>query len=151
MRHKKHGKILGRKMGPRNALMRGLAIHLITNEKMITTEAKAKALRPQIEKMVTKARVSDDKNLTARRLLLSTLDDRDATEKLLSEIAPRFLKRSGGYTRIIKLPARQGDGAKMAQIEFVEGPKKKEVKKPDGNDTNDAKDRKEPVKAEVKK
>lgn len=122
MRHRKHGKILGRKVGPRKALMRILAINLITNEKMVTTEAKAKALRPQIEKMITKAR--KDNELATRRDLLATLDSRDAVNKLLDDVAPRFKKTPGGYTRIIKLPARQGDGAKMAQIEFTNIPEK---------------------------
>ena len=125
MRHRKHGKILGRKQGPKKALMRGLAINLIDNDRIITTEAKAKALRPQVEKMVTKARVEEDKALSARRELISTLDNKEAVEKLMSDIAKRFAKRPGGYTRIIKLPTRQGDGAKMAQIEFVEIPERK--------------------------
>ena len=110
-------------MGPRKALMRGLANNLITNEKMVTTEAKAKALRPHIEKMVTKSRVSKEDSLAVRRDLLSALDHEVNVAKLIDEIAPRFVKRPGGYTRIIKLPVRQGDGAKMAQIEFIEGDK----------------------------
>ena len=124
MRHRKQGKSLGRKTGPRKALLRSLAINLITNERMITTEAKAKVLRPQIEKMITKARVEKEKQLAVRRDLLSKLDNRDAVTKLLEELAPRFKKRTGGYTRIIKLTTRQGDGAKMAQIEFTEIPEK---------------------------
>jgi large subunit ribosomal protein L17 len=120
MRHRNKVKTLGRKVGPKKALLRGLAINLITHEKIVTTEAKAKTLRPQIEKMITKARVPKELTLSARRELLSALDNRIAVSKLLEDIGPRFAKRPGGYTRIIKLPIRKGDGAKMAQIEFTE-------------------------------
>lgn len=128
MRHRNKVKTLGRKVGPKKALLRGLAINLIEKERIVTTEARAKVLRPQIEKLITKARVEKEKTLAARRVLLSRLDNRTAVEKLLADIAPRFAKRTGGYTRIIKLPARQGDGAKMAQIEFTEEAPKKEKK-----------------------
>ena len=120
MRHRNKVKTISRKVGPRKALLRGLAISLITHEKIVTTEAKAKILRPQIEKIITTARVPKEESLTARRRLTAALNNRDAVSKLLQEIAPRYAKRPGGYTRIIKLSRRLGDGALMAQIEFVE-------------------------------
>lgn len=119
MRHRRKGKILSRKKDPRKALMRSLAIGLITHEKILTTEAKAKALRPFIEKMVTLSRRDTDKSLAARRRLLSVLSNRQAVSKLMSDIGPRYKSRKSGYTRIIKLSERAGDGARTAQIEFV--------------------------------
>jgi len=118
MRHRKKGKILDRKKASRVALIRQLAESLILHEKIVTTEAKAKALRPIIEKLVTRARGKE--KLAVRRTLLSKLPKQKAVKKLQEDIAPRYKERKGGYTRIIKLGAlRQGDGAKMAQIEFV--------------------------------
>ena len=119
MRHRNKTTILGRKRQPRQALLRGLVVSLITHEKIVTTEAKAKVLRPIIEKIITIARVEKNKELTARRRLLSLIHEREAVVKLLTQIAPRYLARTGGYTRIIKLSDRAGDGAAMAQIEFV--------------------------------
>ena len=150
MRHRNKVKTLGRKIGPKKALLRGLAVHLIDKEHIVTTEAKAKVLRPQIERMVTKARVTKEKSLAARRELLSTLDNRQAVAKLLDDIAPRFTKRPGGYTRIIKLPARQGDGAKMAQIEFVEEPGKAGGASPEVSAKVEAKKEAKTVKSEIK-
>lgn len=129
MRHRNTVKTLGRKTGPKKALMKGLAVQLIEHESIVTTHAKAKVLKPQIEKMVTKSRVPVDKSLAVRRELIARLGSRTAVSKLLSDIAPRFQKRPGGYTRIIKLPNRQGDGAAMAQIEFTAEPKKIEKTK----------------------
>ena len=119
MRHRKKTLILGRKHQPLKALIRNLVVSLITHEKIVTTEAKAKALRPIIEKMITASRVEPDKELVARRHLLVITNDREASKKMLTKIAPRYKNRAGGYTRIIKLQPRAGDGAAMAQIEFV--------------------------------
>ena len=84
---------------------------------MVTTEAKAKEIRPLIEKMITKAKVD---NVTNRRLIAARLfNNKDITKKLFEEIAPQFAERSGGYTRITKLPRRGHDAAKMAHISFV--------------------------------
>lgn len=96
--------------------MRSLACSLIKYEKIVTTEAKAKELRPYIEKLVTKAMTD---TLATKRLLISRLNSQIATKKLMSAIAPEFKERKGGYTRIIKLPIRKSDAAPMAQIEFV--------------------------------
>ena len=116
MRH--HSKIrkLGRTKNVRKALIRSLAEALIVNGKIKTTEAKAKELRPFIEKLVTAGKKGD---LAARRVAISRLIGVDLVHKLFAEIAPKFTDRDGGYTRVVKLPARGGDGSKMAIIEFV--------------------------------
>lgn len=93
-----------------------MAEALILNDKIKTTEAKAKELRPFIEKLVTKAKQGD---LAARRVLISRLIGVGLVKKMIDEIAPKFKDRNGGYTRVIKLPARGQDGSKMAVIEFV--------------------------------
>jgi large subunit ribosomal protein L17 len=116
MRHRKTTKKLGREAGPRKALYRGLLTNLVTHGSIMTTEAKAKAIRPQIEKLVTKASKGTDH---ARREVAKVLYTKKAVEKLMTDIAPQYKERPGGYTRIVKLGFRQGDGAKMAQIEFV--------------------------------
>ncbi len=87
------------------------------HEAINTTEAKAKALRPYAEKLITKAKKGD---LAARREVLKDIPDRDVVARLFHEIGPRFADRHGGYTRILKLGQRKGDGAPMARIELVE-------------------------------
>ncbi len=116
MRHRKKGKILDRKRESRQALLRGLATNFVLYEKIKTTEAKAKALRPVIEKYTTLAKKGD---LAARRELKKYLYTEGAVKKMIEEIGPRYQERGGGYTRIIKLGPRQGDGAEVVQIEFV--------------------------------
>ena len=96
--------------------MRDLAEALIVNGKITTSQAKAKSLRPYIEKIITKSKVS---NVATTRFLASRFS-RVLVKKLLQEIGPKFTGRNGGYTRIINLPRRPSDGAKMAIIEFVE-------------------------------
>lgn len=118
MRHRKKGKILSRKRGPRHSLIRNLAGSLIVHERVITTVSKAKAVRPIVEKMVTRARRHSGA-LADRRMLLSELPSRGAVDKLIKEIAPRYRERKGGYLRITKLETRKGDSAHLAQIEFV--------------------------------
>ncbi|PIP17211.1 MAG: 50S ribosomal protein L17 [Candidatus Portnoybacteria bacterium CG23_combo_of_CG06-09_8_20_14_all_37_13] len=103
-----------RKRDPRKALLRGLAESLILHEKIKTTEAKTKELRPYIEKLITKAK----KNTLASRRALLKLFDNNIVRKL-EEISRKYLDRQGGYTRIIKLALRGTDAAKMARIEFV--------------------------------
>ena len=93
-----------------------LAAQLFTHEKVQTTEAKAKALRPLAEHLITFAKRGD---VHARRQVLKTVTDRDVVHKLFAEIGPRFAERDGGYTRILKLGPRQGDNAPMARIELV--------------------------------
>ena len=97
-------------------MMANLATDLFMHEKLTTTEAKAKALRPIAEKLITKARNGD---LHARRVVLKTIHDKAAVAKLFEEVAPRYEGRNGGYTRITKLGPRRGDGAAEAIIELV--------------------------------
>jgi large subunit ribosomal protein L17 len=97
-------------------MLNNMASSLVRHERVVTTEAKAKELRPYVEKMITLARRGD---LHARRLVERKVRERDVTGKLFGEIGPRFSERPGGYTRIIKLGHRQGDGAEMARIELL--------------------------------
>ncbi len=116
MRHLKKGKKFNRKKGQRKALFKNLANNLIMKGKIETTEAKAKAIRPMAEKLIT---VAKKQNLAALRILLARLSKK-AAEKLYHEIAPRYKGRRGGYLRIIKSgKIRKNDGAMMAIIEFV--------------------------------
>jgi large subunit ribosomal protein L17 len=98
-------------------LLSGQAASLFTHEAITTTEAKAKALRPFAEHLITFAKRGD---VAARREVLKVVTDRDVVHKLFSEIGPRFAERNGGYTRILKLGQRPGDGAPMARIELVD-------------------------------
>lgn len=117
MRHRKKGKILDRKRDQRKALLKNLASSLVRNERIKTTLAKAKFLRPKIEKLIT---VGKNNNLIARRTLLSFFyNDNEIVKKILVEISPRYKERKGGYTRIIKTGKRGGDGAEMAIIELI--------------------------------
>ena len=97
-------------------LLAGQAASLFTHEGITTTEAKAKALRPFAEKLITFAKRGD---VAARREVLKVVPDRDVVHKLFSEIGPRYAERNGGYTRILKLGQRKGDGAPMARIELL--------------------------------
>jgi large subunit ribosomal protein L17 len=116
MRHRKKGKILDRKVGPRKALLRNLAVSLILYEKIQTTGAKAKTLRPIVEKLITKGKTN---TLVARRNLLKYLYKESAVKKIIEDIGPRYKDRKGGYTRILKLGRRAGDAAEIVQIELV--------------------------------
>ena len=116
MRHHSVKRKFGLKKDQRNALMRSLARNLINENRIKTTLAKAKELRPYIEKLVTKARID---SLASRRLIISKLDSMKETKILINNIAPKYKDRKGGYTRIIKLSRRELDAAPMAMIEFV--------------------------------
>jgi large subunit ribosomal protein L17 len=116
MRHRKGGRQLRRTSEQRLALLRNLATSLIESEAIETTEAKAKELRPFVEKLITKARSG---TLHDRRMAMRHVQKRKAADKLFSEIGPRFARRKGGYTRILKTGHRKGDGADMARIELV--------------------------------
>ncbi len=116
MRHQKKTIKLGRSKNHREALLKNLANSLVLYEKIKTTETKAKALKPVIERMVTRAKVD---NLHNRRQLLRRLPTKNAVKKMFEVIGPMYKKRNGGYLRIVKLPPRQGDNARMAIIEFV--------------------------------
>jgi len=117
MRHKVAGRKLGRSTGHRKAMYRNLVTDLLSYEKIITTEAKAKEVRGLAEKMIT---LGKDGDLHSRRRALSFIMDKKTTEKVFDELAPRYAQRPGGYTRIIKLGPRLGDGAAMVKIELVE-------------------------------
>ncbi len=117
MRHRMSGRKFDRPGDERTALLRGLVGDLLRHERLKTTEAKAKELRPLAEKMIT---LGKDGTVHARRQAFAYVRDKDVVKKLFDEIAPRFTERAGGYTRIIKLGPRLGDGAAMAQVELVE-------------------------------
>jgi len=110
------GPRLGSGPAHQKLMLGGLAAQLFTHERVRTTEAKAKALRPLAEHLITFAKRGD---VHARRQVLRTVPDRDVVHKLFAEIGPRYAERNGGYTRILKLGQRGGDGAPMAIIELL--------------------------------
>ena len=118
MRHAKAGRQLRRTSEQKLALMRNLAQSLLQHGAIETTEAKAKELRPFVEKLITKAK---DGTLHARRLAGVHVQQRAVADKLFQEIGPKFANRKGGYTRILKTGHRKGDGADLARIELIEG------------------------------
>ncbi|MHB1316404.1 MAG: 50S ribosomal protein L17 [Minisyncoccota bacterium] len=115
MNHHKSNRKFGRVTKVRNALMKSLARSLVLEEKIKTTDAKARELRPYAEKMITQGKLG---TLASRRLLVAKIGP-DGAEKLVKDISPRYSTRAGGYTRITKLPRRSGDGSLMAYIELV--------------------------------
>lgn len=117
MRHKIVGRGLSRSSSHRKALYRNLVTDLLGYEKIITTEAKAKEVRSLAEKMITLGKKG---GLHSRRQALSFIFEERVTEKLFSELAPRYAERSGGYIRILKLGPRLGDRAPMVQLELVQ-------------------------------
>ena len=117
MRHRKAGRHLGRDSAHRRALYRNLVTDLLRYERITTTDAKAREIRPIAEKMITLGRRGD---LHARRQALSYIYDRYVVDKVFSDIAPRMADRPGGYLRITRLEPRKGDGARMAVIETVD-------------------------------
>jgi large subunit ribosomal protein L17 len=140
MRHRVHGRRLGRDTSHRKALRKNLMAHLICHEQILTTEAKARMLRPATEKMITLAKkglanksenaqseVHARRQAAARLPKFMTVEDEDGfledidvVQKLFSELAPRYADRPGGYTRLIKIGKRPGDNADMAVLMFVE-------------------------------
>jgi large subunit ribosomal protein L17 len=116
MRHRNSGAILDRKAGPRLALIRGLVTSIVLHEKIDTTAARAKAVRPILERLVTKARTG---TLADRREVARSLLTEGAVRKMMEVVGPRYAGRNGGYLRITKLGARKGDAASMVQISFV--------------------------------
>ena len=117
MRHARSGKKLGRDSAHRRALYANLACALIEHGRIRTTEAKAKAVKPFAEKMITLGRRGD---LAARRQAISELRSQAVVKRLFDEVAPRFADRPGGYSRIVKLGPRAGDSAAMAYLELVD-------------------------------
>lgn len=131
MRHQISGRKLGRGPAERRAMHRNLMSQLVQHERIKTTEAKAKFVRGDVEKLITLAKVGLQANaeetpegraryVYAHRLAASRLNGRDVVHKLFDSIAPRYAKRPGGYTRILKLGARKGDAAEMVLLELVE-------------------------------
>jgi len=117
MRHQKTRNKLSRDSAHRKSLLMNLSKEIIEHERIKTTEAKAKAVKPEIEKLITLAKRGD---LHARRQALSTLgQDKFVVHKLFEEIAPRYVARSGGYTRILKLGPRRSDSTEMVLLELV--------------------------------
>ena len=112
----KKGARFGNSASHQRLMLANLASHLIEAEAITTTEAKAKALRPYVEKLVTKAKHG---GVHKQRQVVATIHDKDVTHKLFAEIAPRYTERPGGYLRILKLGPRPGDNAPMARIELV--------------------------------
>src|SRR5512135_1216117 len=133
MRHQVKKGYLGRNTAHRRALLRNLVTSFLERERMRTTLAKARAARPIAEKMITLGKRG---TLHARRQALAYMTKEEAVQKLFTDIAPRFSERPGGYTRIVKLDRRAGDGASMAMLELIgtefkkKTKKKKESKKP---------------------
>lgn len=126
MRHRLANKKLGRDSAQRKALLRSLVTSFLEKERINTTLAKAKALRPVAEKIITLAKKN---SLHARRKVLRFVYKKDVVKKLFEDIGPRFTERPGGYTRIIKTGQRAGDGAQLSIIELVGSEFKKKSKK----------------------
>ena len=116
MRHRNKNKILDRKKGPRELMLRNLAASLLLYEKVKTTKAKAQAVKPLVERLITTAKAG---NLASRRGLIKVLTQKKAVLKAMEVLGERYKTRPGGYTRITKLGTRAGDGAEMVQIELV--------------------------------
>jgi large subunit ribosomal protein L17 len=117
VKHARAGKKLGRDSAHRKALYSNLAGSLFQHGRIKTTEAKAKAVKPFAEQMITLGKRGD---LAARRRALAELRSQDVVRELFAEVAPRFAERPGGYTRIVKLGPRQGDAAEMVYLELVD-------------------------------
>ena len=116
MRHRKAGNQLGRNTSHRRAMLRNMVTSLFKYEQIETTDAKAKAIRPIAEKMITLAKRGD---LHARRQALSYMQDKEVTHRLFDELKDRYLNRQGGYLRIIKKGFRKGDGASISVVQLL--------------------------------
>ena len=117
MRHQIAGRKLGRPSGPRKLMYRSMITDFIRDGKITTTEAKAKEIKGMAEKMITLGKKGD---IAARRRAAMVITDKEIVAKLFETVAPRFATRPGGYTRLIKLGPRVGDGAPMAKLEMVD-------------------------------
>ena len=126
MRHRVKSQRLGRNSAQRKALLRNLVTSFLEKERMQTTHARAKAVRPVAEKMITLAKTN---TLHTRRRALRYIYKKDVVKKLFEDIGHRFTERPGGYTRIVKIGPRAGDGAEMAMIELIGSEFKKKDKK----------------------
>jgi large subunit ribosomal protein L17 len=119
MRHRKHRYRLGRRSEHRTSMFRNLLVALFRHERITTTEAKAKALRPLADRMVTLAK---RESLHARRQALATMPDTEVVRRLFDTLAARYAERNGGYTRIVHVGVRPGDAAPMVLVELVDRP-----------------------------
>ncbi len=131
MRHRKSGRKLGRNTNQRQALIKGLIRSLILNERLNTTEAKAKTIRGLVDKLISAAKAG---SLSARRRVLAFLPDKKAVNKLFDDIAGRNKTRVSGFTSLVRVGRRRGDNAMMAKLEIIDKkpepkPKKAPVKK----------------------
>ena len=117
----KKGPRLGGSPAHQRLILRNLATSLFEHGRIKTTEAKARTLRPYAEKLITKAKKAQDGPMRVHRIrqIQGYLGDREMTHKLVNDVAPRYVERNGGYTRILKLGTREGDNAKMARIELI--------------------------------
>ena len=123
MRHRIAGRVLGRDSSHRKALFRNLIKELFIHERIETTEAKARAIRADAEKLITKAKrgiYGGGNRLHAHRQVVSYLNNKDAAQKVFDELAPRYENRKGGYTRMTKIGKRFGDAADMVVLELVD-------------------------------
>jgi large subunit ribosomal protein L17 len=116
MRHRKAGNQLGRNTSHRRAMLRNMVTSLLKHEQIVTTDTKAKCVRPLAEKMITLAKKGD---LHARRMALAYMQDKAVTHRLFEEIGGRFTDRQGGYVRIVKKGVRKGDGASLSVVQLV--------------------------------
>jgi large subunit ribosomal protein L17 len=135
MRHLVAGSKLGKQPAHRRAVLRNLVTNVIERERIQTTIARARAARPLVEKMIT---LGKRDTLHARRQAAAFLQTKDATKKLFGEIAPRFSDRPGGYTRIVRVGWRIGDGAELAILELIGSELKKKEKKGKKEKTHEA-------------
>jgi len=119
VRHQLSGRQLSRNSSHRHALMRNMSVSLLRHETIRTTLPKAKELRRVVEPLITLAKIDEEAN---RRLAFARLRDVEVVEKLFADLGPRFKKRPGGYTRILRMTPRPGDSAPMALMQLVEGP-----------------------------
>jgi large subunit ribosomal protein L17 len=147
MRHRYAHRRLGRNSKERRALLRGLATDLLNHEHLVTTVPKAKEVRPIVERLITvakrgvKAAEPKGRTLAARRLVMTEIVNEDVVTKLFDQLAPRFMERPGGYTRILRLGHRRGDGGEIAQIELLGSefdPKKADTEKAEQDATAEA-------------
>jgi large subunit ribosomal protein L17 len=125
MRHGVAGRHLGRNTAQRKALFRNLVRELYLHERIITTEAKARSIRADAEKLITKAKhgvSTESYRVHAQRQVVAYLNDKTVAKKVFDEFAPRYAARNGGYTRMIKIGKRQGDAADMVVLELVDRP-----------------------------
>lgn len=129
MRHKVYGRKLSQKTNQRKALFKNLINALVVHGQIKTTEAKAKAIRGLVEKLITKGK---QQTFHARRLIEAFLQNKKAVNKIVDEISPLFKKRPGGFTRIVRLENRRGDNAPLVRLELIEKPAVKPSAEPKG-------------------